>query len=63
MQKMQSIDYQVETNNIGLGLASSYDILHAMGGSLNLEQSKPGMTVFKIRVPCKIPRKKRLLMQ
>lgn len=63
MKKNQSLDYRNETSNIGLGLASSYDIVYAMGGSLHLEESKAGLTIFKIRVPCKIPRKQRFLQQ
>lgn len=53
---MQSMSYRVQNSNIGLGLAASYDIVRAMGGDLKLEHSEHGLTVFKMRTPCKLPR-------
>ena len=58
ISNMQSQNYKVQNSNIGLGLAASYDIVRAMGGDVKLEHSEHGMTVFKMRTPCKLPKEK-----
>ena len=58
LAKTQSVDYQQQNDNIGLGLAASHDTILAMGGDIMIEQSMSGLTVFRMRTPCKLPKKR-----
>lgn len=55
IKTMHGMNCAAEDNNIGLGLSASRDIVQGMGGDIQLECSQHGLTVFRMRTPCKIP--------
>ena len=46
LRSLQGLLKKPENDNIGIGLNNSYSITKQLGGTIRINQSEPGLTVF-----------------